>query len=34
MEQSRGSAGNLGYALLWVLGVPLPVLILMYLIST
>jgi hypothetical protein len=34
MERWRRQSGNVGYALLWVLGIPLPVLILIYLIST
>lgn len=33
MERWRQESGKAGYAFLWLLGVPLPILILIYLIS-
>lgn len=33
MKRSPASSGNVGYTLLWILGVPLPMLIVMYLLS-
>jgi hypothetical protein len=33
MERIQQESGKIGYALLWLLGVPLPVLILIYLAS-
>jgi hypothetical protein len=33
MERMTNQSGKVGYALMWVLGIPLPILILMYLIS-
>ena len=34
MKRLQGESGKIGYALMWVLGIPLPILILIYLIST
>jgi hypothetical protein len=34
MKRMANQSGKIGYALMWVLGVPLPILILLYLIST
>ena len=33
MEHWKQESGKIGYALMWLLGVPLPILILIYLIS-
>jgi hypothetical protein len=34
MERLKAESGKIGYVLLWLLGVPVPILILMYLISS